>query len=107
MGQKSVPVSRRLYEPVSHVAPPPSAMAPPFHVSEPGSPAAGTVQNRHACRPVRDVIRGQEAANAVVAAGHTGDDEIADDERRHRAAVGHRSILRQEHLPHQTHRSGD
>src|SRR5205823_9107998 len=39
-------------EPVSHVEPPPDFQLSPFHVSLPGSPGPGIVQNRQARRPV-------------------------------------------------------
>jgi hypothetical protein len=38
--------------PVSQVAAHPCSIARPIHVSDPGSPRAGTVQNRQARSPV-------------------------------------------------------
>ena len=48
-----------------------------------------------------DAVRGKESANAFVAARHAGDDEIADDERRHGAAVGLLRVFRQHDFPEQ------
>ena len=49
----------------------------------------------------RDAIGREKSANAFVAARHAGDDEIADHERRHRAAVGLLGVFRQHDLPEQ------
>ena len=43
----------------------------------------------------------KKAADAFVAAGHAGDDEIADDERRHGAAVRRLRVFRQHDFPQQ------
>src|SRR5207244_11079660 len=51
VGQYKVSVSAS-YAPASHVDPPPTAIALPRQVSDPASPGAGTVQNRHASFPV-------------------------------------------------------
>ena len=48
-----------------------------------------------------DAVRREEPANAFVTARHAGDDEIADDERRHGAAVGQRCVFRQHDFPQQ------
>jgi hypothetical protein len=40
------------YEPVTQIEPPPVFHASPLHVSEPGSPGAGTVLKRHISLPV-------------------------------------------------------
>ena len=59
-------------------------MALPFHVSEPGSPRAGTAQKRHTSFrwPGR---RPPEAAHALVAAGDARNHQVA---HRHRRAGG-------------------
>ena len=48
-----------------------------------------------------DAVGGEESADAFVTAGHTCDDEIAHDERRHRAAVGLLRVFRQHDFPEQ------
>ena len=66
-------------------------MSVPCQVSDPGSPRAGTRPEAPHFLARRLIERGQEAADALVAARRARDHEIADDERRGRRAV----VLRQ------------
>ena len=66
----------------------------------------GLTSSGHGPEPPRllariDAIRRKETPNALVAARHAGDDQIADHERRHRAAVGLLRVFRKHDFPKQ------
>ena len=86
---------------MTQIDPPPVFQASPLHVSEPGSPGAGTVLKRQISLPVAGSYAAMNPLTAVFAAADADDHLVLHDERRQADGVSV-GMLGDLHVPEET-----